>query len=89
MCPLVILQGTRPGESLVTLGAGIRFLSTVDSHVSPQGIWLGKGLGTLGAGVRSLANVGYFVCLQATGLGERFVTSSAKKGLFSSMGQVV
>ena len=36
MCPLVTLQVNRHRESLVTLVAGIRFLSGVDSHVSPQ-----------------------------------------------------
>ena len=33
--PQVNLQVTRHRESLVTLRAGIRFLSSVDSHVSP------------------------------------------------------
>ena len=36
VCPLVTLQVTRLRESLVTLGAGIWFFSSVDSHVSPQ-----------------------------------------------------
>ena len=36
VCPLVTLQPPRLRESLVTLGAGIRFLSGVDSTVSPQ-----------------------------------------------------
>ena len=36
VCPLVTLQVTRHRESLATLGAGIRFLSGVDSQVSPQ-----------------------------------------------------
>ena len=35
VCPLVSLQATKLRESLVTLGAGIRFLSGVDSHVPP------------------------------------------------------
>ena len=34
--PLVTLQVTILRGSLVTLGAGIRFLPGVDSHVSPQ-----------------------------------------------------
>ena len=36
VCPLVTLQIIRLRESLVTLGAGIRFLPSVDSYVSPQ-----------------------------------------------------
>ena len=34
VCPLVNLQVTRLRESLATLGAVIRFLAVVDSHVS-------------------------------------------------------
>ena len=86
MCPLVLLQVTILRESLVTLGAGIRFLSGVDSHVSPQAVWPGEGLCTLGAGVRPLAIMGSLVCLQVTGLGERFVTNGAGEELFPSMG---
>ena len=36
VCPLVSLQVPRIRENLVTLGAGIRLLSGMDSHVSPQ-----------------------------------------------------
>ena len=36
VCPLVNLQVTRHSESPVTLGAGIRFLPGVNSHVNPQ-----------------------------------------------------
>jgi hypothetical protein len=44
VCPLVSLQDTRLRESLATLRAGIRFLSGVNSHMSPQVSWLGEGL---------------------------------------------
>ena len=36
VCPLVALQGSRLGKSLVTLGAEVRFISIMNSHVSTQ-----------------------------------------------------
>ena len=36
VCPLVNLQLTRHSESVVTLEAGVRFLSGVNSHVTLQ-----------------------------------------------------
>ena len=82
----MILQTPRLRESLVTLEAGIRFLSGVDSHVSPQGSCPGEGLCTLKAGVRSLATVCPLVRLQVTGVGERLATGGAGEELFSSVG---
>ena len=38
VCPRVTLQVTRLRGGLVTLGAGIRLLPGVDSHVSPQAV---------------------------------------------------
>ena len=89
VCPLVNLQVTIHGESLVTLEAGIRFLPGVNFHVSPQVVCPAKGFYAFRAGVWSFAIVDSLVCLQATGLGERFVTNCAGEELFSSMGQVV
>ena len=89
MCPLMSLQAPKLRESLVTLGTGIRFLSSVNSHVSPQVLCLGEGLCTLGARVRGHATVGSLVYLKVTGLGECCVTNVAGEELFFSMGQVV
>ena len=36
VCPLVTLQVSRLRKCLATLGAGIRFLSRVNSHMSPK-----------------------------------------------------
>ena len=89
MCPFVNLTVIRSGESLVTLRAGVWFISRVNSHVRPQILWLVEGLCTLGAGVGSLASVSFLVCIQATGPGERFVTNVAWEELLSSMGKMV
>ena len=41
VCPFVPLQAPILRESLVTLGAGVRFFFGVNSHVNPQVLWTG------------------------------------------------
>ena len=89
MFPFVSLQVTRHRESLVTLGARIRFLSGVNSHVSPQGVWPGEGLCTLGAGVRLHATVCPLVSLQVIRPRESQVTLGTGIWFISSMYSLV
>ena len=80
MCPLVTLQVSGLREGLATLGTGIRFLSGVDFHVSPQAVYPGEGLCTLGAGIRLGATMCSLVFLQVRRLRESLATLGAGIG---------
>ena len=74
---------SRPKESLVTMVAGVLFLSHVCLHMAPQVFLAGKVLVTLRAWEGFLPCMGSAVTNQVTGPGEGFVTGEAGKWLVS------